>query len=502
MFYKLSFEIWTGSLTTIALSRFHHSSGEDDEVDENTPVGMLATLQSLNLVFQSLGSAIVAWGLRMGWGTRGILIWMVVCGVGLAGALVGIDAGTGGRWRGGRGNMDGGEERYGHWDARLLVLIFALAGVVAGGVELARKVVPREILRGTGERNLGGALNEVGALKAEEEEEDEDEDASLCRIGDKLRRMDALVHIFYELAGTGGAFLSAELNLRLGSNFAVVIVPGGWLVACAIWLGMRDFRNSHRKKSQYEKMTSAGGRRARRPLWSIIKHGKSFLPPRLLASAKYADLRPVTPGVLTFFTTLQHGLHLILSSPKYAWLPVGYSLSLYTHRFLENNLAPTIAKYVYQEPAYYQIIVGGSNLGELLGALLVFILSSKIKSPLPWVRLDALMLLGVWGVVRWRPQVDEETGKVPVVWAWKLAGVLIPISMGWAAGDVSLVAHIQTHLAKKDEVKEAEVVGEVVGRWNEAAIMPKRSTKALDEETIGSLGAVMAGKYHHPVLRQ
>lgn len=221
MLYKLSFEIWTGSLTTIALNRHGDSGGE---IDENTPVGFLGGLQSLNLVFQCFGAVLVAWGLRMGWGTKGILIWMVLCGVGVSGALVGLDVGTGGRWK--REEGGGGEEVHGGWDARILVLIFAAGGVVAGGVELVRKVVPREVL---GEEEVG---------KGEGGEREREVDRRV-RMGNKLRRVDAMVHIFYELAGTGGAFLSADLNMRLGSNFAVVVVPGVWLLACVVWLGMR-----------------------------------------------------------------------------------------------------------------------------------------------------------------------------------------------------------------------------------------------------------------------
>jgi len=35
-----------------------------------------------------------------------------------------------------------------------------------------------------------------------------------------------------------------------------------------------------------------------------------------------------------------------------------------------------------------------------------------------------------------------------VSWAWKIAGCFIPISFGWAAGDVSLAAYIQSVLSE------------------------------------------------------
>jgi hypothetical protein len=73
-----------------------------------------------------------------------------------------------------------------------------------------------------------------------------------------------------------------------------------------------------------------------------------------------------------------------------------YSVALYAHRYLENSISPLIAKRVFNESAYSQILVGGSNFGELLGALSVFFLSDSVPTPLPWLRLDCLLLLIVW----------------------------------------------------------------------------------------------------------
>ena len=68
------------------------------------------------------------------------------------------------------------------------------------------------------------------------------------------------------------------------------------------------------------------------------------------------------------------------------------------HRFLENGLAPAFAKRVLGVSAWSQIIVGGSNFGELLGALSVLVLSDIVTTPLPWLRLDAL---AVWTSCRY-----------------------------------------------------------------------------------------------------
>lgn len=80
-------------------------------------------------------------------------------------------------------------------------------------------------------------------------------------------------------------------------------------------------------------------------------------------------------------------------------------------------------------------MVGGSNFGELLGAASVFLLNDYVPTPLPWLRLDALMLNLVWTLPRYSQIFAPEVSS-----AWKIAATFIPVSFGWAAGDVSLAA--------------------------------------------------------------
>ncbi|KAJ2921500.1 hypothetical protein H1R20_g15594, partial [Candolleomyces eurysporus] len=102
-----------------------------------------------------------------------------------------------------------------------------------------------------------------------------------------------------------------------------------------------------------------------------------------------------------------------------------------------------ISRRVLGNPPWSQFIVGGSNLGELLGALSVLMLSDIVPTPLPWLRLDAVALNLVWVVPAFARSATPD-----VAWAWKVAGCFIPISMGWAAGEVSLAAYIQSVLSE------------------------------------------------------
>lgn len=102
-------------------------------------------------------------------------------------------------------------------------------------------------------------------------------------------------------------------------------------------------------------------------------------------------------------------------------------------------------------------MVGGSNLGELLGALTVFLFTNWIKTPMPWLRLDALMLLIVWYIPFWRPLRNQ------VSQAWVVAATFLPVSFGWAAGDVSLAAYIQASLTRlESKEKNVSALGAVM----------------------------------------
>ncbi|KAG8766720.1 hypothetical protein FRC20_006190 [Serendipita sp. 405] len=154
-------------------------------------------------------------------------------------------------------------------------------------------------------------------------------------------------------------------------------------------------------------------------------------------------LESVIRGAKAFGRSTYQGAIICFSHRRFIWLLPGYSFALYGHRYLEGTIAPAIAKRIMDDSSYSQIMVSGSNLGELVGAFFVLVSANAIKTPLPFIRFDALALLLVWGL----PAYSHHIQPHKTVYAWRIAGMLIPISMGWAAGDVSLSAFIQSSLA-------------------------------------------------------
>jgi hypothetical protein len=150
-------------------------------------------------------------------------------------------------------------------------------------------------------------------------------------------------------------------------------------------------------------------------------------------------------------------MKIVFTRRKFIWLLPGYAFALYGHRYLENGIAPLIARRYFGNSAWAQIIVGGSNFGELLGALTVLLFTNVVHTPMPFIRLDALMLLVVWYLPFWYPPKGQ------VSQAWLAAATFIPISFGWAAGDVSLAAYIQASLSRVEkDIKEVSALGAVM----------------------------------------
>ena len=89
-----------------------------------------------------------------------------------------------------------------------MIPIYCITGIAYGMVELIRRVIPRDI--------VGGNVQ-------------------------KLRRMDAMVHIFYEVAGTSGAFCTAlALIPCFGNNLSFLITPVLFTAAAITWYFISD----------------------------------------------------------------------------------------------------------------------------------------------------------------------------------------------------------------------------------------------------------------------
>ncbi|KXJ92563.1 hypothetical protein Micbo1qcDRAFT_222318 [Microdochium bolleyi] len=391
MSYKFGLEAFNGSIQALITNKY--------DLDAKLSNSPSTTFQNLNLAvglnytFQCIGSILIA-PLIQRFATKNVLAFSILTFGLFSAILLVVDAATGGtfpppEFRPPNKHPTTAESYsyYGDFRTDGLIPVYCVTGIAYGMVELIRRVIPRDI--------VGGNVQ-------------------------KLRKMDSLVHIFYEVAGTTGSFCTAlSLIPQFGANRAFLITPVCFSLAALAWfmIGTLGFRPQH------------GTALAKQPSYVKLLVG----------------------GFYYFSQSVWTGGKIIFTSRKFLWLLPGYAIALYTHRFLENGIAPIIARRYFGEAAWAQLLVGGSNLGELLGAATVFMLTNLVHTPMPWLRLDAVMLLIVWYLPYWRP-ARNNIGE-----AWKAAASFIPISFGWAAGDVSLAAYIQASLARVETHQSYEV---------------------------------------------
>jgi MFS family permease len=171
MLYKFGLEAFNGSIVALATNRYDFDAWRND-TDSRTfeRVGLLT---GLNQAFQCVGSILIA-PLIKRFPTKNVLACAILIFGVMASLLLIVDAGTGGRFKPSDWEDTHPDEDdfgyYGSYNTNGMIPIYCVSGITYGMVELIRRVIPRDI--------VGGNVQ-------------------------KLRRMDALVHIFYEVAGTG-----------------------------------------------------------------------------------------------------------------------------------------------------------------------------------------------------------------------------------------------------------------------------------------------------------
>lgn len=391
MLYKFGLEAFNGSIVSLATNRYDRDAfvrGTAARTFEK--VGLMV---GLNQACQCIGSILIA-PLIKSYPTRTVLSVSIFVFSLLTALLMIVDAATGGKIKPSnyRPMYEHDYRYYGNYPTSVIIPIYCVSGIAYGMVELIRRIIPRDI---------------VGS----------DEE--------KLQRMDAIVHVFYEIAGVSGALLTGLVLIpRLGNNYAFLITPVLFTLAAIVWF----FINSLGSKSSYsvDEIPVAQG------------------------DTKTNYFKSILRGFYLFGKSVYLGGKIIFRNRKYIWLFPCYALTLYVHRYLENAIAPQIAKRYLQNSEWSQIIVGGSNFGELLGAISVFFTTKKIASPLVWLRLDCLLLLIAWYIPFYRPS------SISIGSAWIIAASYIPFGFGGAGDDISLNAHIQSSLSAP-ELKDKDV---------------------------------------------
>ncbi|UZJ56388.1 hypothetical protein CBS101457_005708 [Exobasidium rhododendri] len=396
MSYKFALEYFHGAFLTMANERF----GDD----RYAKIGILT---GLNYAAQGLGS-IVASPLVKRLPTRIVLSAAVVLFGVVSTVILIVDAATGGVLK---NKTASNTTQYGRWDPNVMFPIFTLSGISYGMIELIRRTIPTDVVGGDPTR---------------------------------LKKMNALVHVLYETAGTVAALTSTLLIEKFGYNYSSLLSPVLFAISAITWWYLDIYGPSSGDKFLNVRVEYEG-------------HKPSETASVEAANVQRGWISSLWIAVRSFGKAFYYGGWLCLTHRKFVWLVPSYTIALYSHRYLESGILHMFASTVLGRSSLAQIMIGGSNFGELLGAASVMLFSESFSTPLPWLRMDAIALNLVW-IIPFFPVIRGSA-----LSAWKLAPCMIPISYGWAGGDCSLAAYIQSTLCKlENDDEDVSVLGSVM----------------------------------------
>ena len=383
MLYKFGVEAFNGAILTLATNRYDqdaHASRTATRTFEK--VGLLI---GLNQASQSVGSVLIG-PLIKRWRTQIVLSVAIFVFALSTSIFMIVDVSTGGYMK--PKNFQPAHRNdfhyYGKYRTDVLIPIYCVSGVTFGMVESIRRVIPANI---AGDNVI------------------------------KLRKMDALVHVFYEIAGVSGALMVVLVLMpRLGDNYAFIITPILFTAAGIIWLSISSVSNE-------------------------TNESETDLVPNL-KKRKMHCCRAIGKALCSFIQSICTGAKIVFTNRKFVWLFFVYPLALYSHRYIENSIAPQVARRYLHRSDWSQILISGSNLGELLGALFTFYFSDRMKGPILWVRLNALMFFIVWYLPFYHPPTDQ------IKYAWIIAATLVPMGFSSAINDISLDSFLQSSLTR------------------------------------------------------
>jgi MFS family permease len=221
----------------------------------------------------------------------------------------------------------------------------------------------------------------------------------LGQDGDALNKYNARLHIAYESAGVAGALAAGALIAFAGPLWSLLIQPPAYLLAAYFFLRVRHARPAG------VPLAASGS------AWSKVK-------------AYAADVAA--------------GAKLVLGDGRLRWVALAFVLPQIVHRVFENLLIPVFAKTILHAPQSSAWLLTASNLGELVGAVLLLNFAARFKGPTAWVKYGALGLLLIWALA--------STTALPV-----LLPLILVSSLSWAASDLSLRSEIQRTIPEKDQ---------------------------------------------------
>lgn len=266
------------------------------------------------------------------------------------------------------------------------VLVAAIVSLGAAGALSAATMLPLYVLIGGAVGIAETTRHSIPAL-------------ILGQDTEALNRYNARLHIAYQVAGVGGALAAGALIAFAGPLWSLLLQPPAYLLASYLFLR--------------------------------VNHGRPV------------DLAPAAKGSLwgkikEYGVDVVAGARIIIADERLRWVGLAFVLPQIAHRVFESLLIPVFAKTVLESPQSSAWLLTASNLGELLGAVVLLKLASRFKGPAVWVKYGALGLLLIWALA--------STTSLPI-----LLPLILVSSLTWAASDLTLRSDVQASVSEKDQ---------------------------------------------------
>ena len=282
VFVKFGIEAYHGSVFALATNRYDYEAARAGSAPKTFQrVGLISALGHAAHVIGSnlIGPLLPIWPLK-----RFLLLSMVMIML-CSTLLLIVDAATGGRIKPKGWHEQHGWNNFayfGSYNTDIIMPIIFVEGIFNGLGSTVVKVLPQQI--------LGTELH-------------------------RLQRLNALIHVFYELASTAGSFCTALVLIpSLGTNFAFLTTPICVLIASCAWACMVG------PPASKSVLVDKEGRPEQMGLKATLK--RFVLVPK------------------SFWL----GAKIICSSRRFIWLLPSAGINLYGHIYIERSLVHVIAR--------------------------------------------------------------------------------------------------------------------------------------------------------------
>lgn len=284
LFWKFSLETMSTCISGIVLNRLGHLPNSKS-TSEYSGITWTA-IQSLNMLMQAIGALLVGPLFKRFRPCNVLGISTAVWGLIIL-IIPTMELASNGIFPQELKRGSSNPTYWGTWDPHLLYLVYPLAGLFMGIVEVVRQIMPAYI--------MGSDLH-------------------------KLEKMDSMIKMVNELVGAVGSVSAVYWISYSGWGYGLLIIPVGFSIAAFLWLKLEPSDQQLQKELELKRSPTGGSERFN------ISH-----------------------IIYSSFYTISYGAKIVLYERNLIWLIPSFALPMVCYKYVEGTLYPFYAKHVLMD---------------------------------------------------------------------------------------------------------------------------------------------------------